>query len=351
MNTRLFVLTLFAAFAAATVIQTDAQVVATVSVQSNADVNAFHVITLLNRITAFGFQASANNNGNNGNSSVSASFATSYAGIFPVVGLDWGHFESSSYFNIGEGTAAASSSAIFASFHPLALVQYVDQNNNNQYDQGEEYALTFLGGRFYKATSTRNTVGDSKTSVWTNSYNSDVFGFRWTVSNRPTKNQGVSIDADSMKIDIWIRPPTPTKANGKVALITTFSMAQADASMSGSASGGNVTLNGQGSFTYTRNGKAAGLTWADTAKVSYGNGNTDTVKVTTNVIQPSGEAKLIINGQTVADAKFGNLGRFFVFNYDAVNPTEIYWDPTLGTGSASTLIVSISVALFAVLLL
>jgi len=350
MNTRFFALALFAALAtAATVIQTDAQVVSTISVESNADVNAFNVLSFLNRITAFGFQASASSNGNQGNSSASASFATSYAGLFPVVGLDWGHFESSSYFNIGDGTAAASSSAIFASFHPLALVQYVDKNNNNQYDQGEEYALTFLGGNFYTATSTRSTVG--KTAVWTNTYNSNVFGFRWTVSNRPTKNQGVSIDANSMKIDIWIRPPTPTQANGKVALITTFSIAQTDASLSGSASGGNVTLNGQGSFTYSRNGKAAGLTWADTAKVSYGNGNTDTVKVTTNVIQPSGEAKLIINGKTVADAKFGNLGRFFVFNYDAVNPAEIYWDPTLGTGSASTLIVSLSVALFAMLLL
>jgi len=345
--TRLAVLFTISALACATVIQTDAQVTASISVKANTNNRNFVVSQILNVVTSFGYASSVNVSSGSGSTSQDNVYVSSYAGILGMPNIDWGHYQSTSSWNIGAGTATAASSLLLATFRPLAVVQYVDNNNNGKYDVGEEYAVKTLN-QMYSTSVSQN----SDKTVWIVSYDANNFGFRYSVQDGTVQNQGVNVDSNSVKVDVWIRPQSKAQNNGKVALLASFSTAQSDSNIGGNVNNGNVTVTGGGNVRYTRNGVGVGISWAGSASSADQNGNQGTTKVTTDVLSVQASASLTINGQTIISANLlTNIPKVFVFNFDATNPSEIYWDPTLGgSSSASSVAVSVLAIIFAIAL-
>jgi len=342
-------LLILATVATAVVIKTDAQVHATIAVQGATDQRAFRVNQFLSWVSAFGLTAQTNISTGTINNNKNLVYVRSSGGLLARPAIEYGTYASSSSFDLNAGTATASASSVYTAFRPLAVVQYLDNNNNGKYDIGEESDVMGLGGRSYSVTITK--TNGAATDVFLVSYDNTNFGFRYSVQNRPVVNQGARVDEDGTKIDIWIRPRN-SLANSKIALISTYTVIQADANVGGSANNGNVTVTGNGKVQYSRSGSTVGLSWAATAKVSDQSSNSGDSKVTADVLTISTSASLTINGVTIIDANvIAAIPKMLVFNFDATNPSEIYWDPYMGPGnSAASVVLSVVAVIFALAL-
>jgi len=340
----------FIAAASSVVIKTDAQVQATLNVQASNDQRSFSVLRLANWVSAFGLSVQNNVSTGSVSNKKNVVYVRSSGGLLAAPSIEYGTYSSSSSFDLNGGTASTSSSSLYTAFRPVAVVQYVDNNNNGKYDIGEEYAVSGLGFRTYNVQITKsdNSVA---TSVYLVSYSSSDFGFRYSVQNRAILNQGARADEDGTKIDIWIRPSNNARSNGKVALLATYSAVQSDSSLGGSANNGNVTVNGNGNIKFSRNGDTTGLSWQGSAQTADQNGNSGSAKVTADVLTLSASASLTINGVRIVDASaILSLPKLLVFNFDSQNPSEIYWDPYLGPNSAGSVVVSVMAVIFALAL-
>jgi len=341
---------------AATVIKTDAEVTASINVKTSSDARNFQVFNIGGFVNCFGYSRDTNVNNGSGSSSTQSLLVRSYASVVGVglPGIDWSYYTSTSTWNQGQGLAGANaqSSVLYTTFKPLAVVQYLDNNNNGKYDFGEEYEVDSTSGTLlldgYRTSVTKTQDG----TAWVVSHQSNNFGFRYSVQNREVSNQGVNVDANSVKVDVYIRPVSNAQAQGKVALLASFSTVQSDSSVGGSVNNGNVTVTGSNNVKYSRNGLSGGFSWSGSAATLDRNGNQGSTKITTDVLTVSASASITINGKTILSANaLSNLPKIFVFNFDATNPSEIYWDPTLGPNSASSIMISITAIFFALALL
>lgn len=235
----------------------------------------------------------------------------------------------------------------------MSLVEYTDLDNSKSYTDGDSIASVYRIGKDRKVGSAIIAVPPTTIDFWayqsassdttTNgvsmsmrafsfSSNDDVFTLKFNFMNVLHTNDRDEILATptQTKFDVLVQGYPYQGKDTRLALVmrmeskTTAVIKDADEALLSKTVTKQVTY-----------GADASLSWSNEF-TSYSDGVPSTKAVLSSTMIPPAKASAKISadeGATDSSSRSGEAAELLVFSFDAIQPSRIEWDPTMGTSA------------------
>ncbi|KAF2078547.1 hypothetical protein CYY_000171 [Polysphondylium violaceum] len=245
---------------------------------------------------------------------------------------------------------SGSASSYALNYRPTVIIEYKETNGEKGYQQGKDTILGWvrldsLDYSLGKSDKTFKNSNGKEFRVTIVEAESKLFDMMFYISEAPVSVAGNDIGSSQSKIDVTIKnyyDPTQNKqSSGCTVASTTICASTGPSSDPDSRLAlAAVFFNADASYGVDIDGKIeinsgkkevfVGFSWVGHADTNTDSGKSASASVSTNS-NSNVDGNLFVTSGGFANAN----ARLLIHSFDAVRPTNVVWDPTIGASQGS----------------